>query len=382
MSPPPFSFTSLPAPGPPGVHQRICFRKRGNLWQRGRFDAFLGWSFDSTLGYPGEGPNYGRRVRNPGGSAPNKSDCPPNTHEAQPAPATPVSSNPTSSSSSSGTQKRPPGGWHARFTREWLFATLLPVGLCAAETSIVLDGADAVLKTLNQTAANAAYYRRKDYADAADDEARGGRSPSLDVSMEWTAQRQRVRLICRDMYRAIADRPESDQALAINELIETYMPRSVRLQLRSHNFVEREQYVAVRAAVYNLREKYWTAENWLELRLCKYIATGVFRLGHKLFSMVQNSDGVWESQVLVPMPSNINRARQDHVYSALLVPSPFRNPTAVADAQKEVLKHHDFEVSEDGKCAVIDIFGAARSAHGKAVLNKNLDKESAPRMQT
>ena len=86
--------------------------------------------------------------------------------------------------------------------------------------------------------------------------------------------------------------------------------------------------------------------------------------------------------MLVPMPSNPHRARQDHIYRALPVPSPFRNPSAVAAAQKEVLKHHDFEISEDGKCAVIDIWGAAKCAHEKAVSNKNLDTESAPRLQT
>ena len=172
---------------------------------------------------------------------------------------------------------------------------LLPNDLCVEQTPILPAGADSVLKTLNGVAANLAYYRRKDYeTQTAAADSRGGRGPSLDVSKERSAQRQRVRLICRDMYKAVADRPEEDQALAINELVETYMPRSVRLLLRAHTFVEREKYVAIRSTVYELREKYWTAENWLELRLCKYIATGVFRLGHKLFSMVQNNDGVWE----------------------------------------------------------------------------------------
>jgi hypothetical protein len=43
------------------------------------------------------------------------------------------------------------------------------------------------------------------------------------------------------MYRAVCDRPEADQALAINELIETYFPRSIRLLLRELSFVERER---------------------------------------------------------------------------------------------------------------------------------------------
>ena len=189
--------------------------------------------------------------------------------------------------------------------------------------------------------------------------------------MEHEAQRQRVRWVCRDMYRAIADRPEADQALAVNELVETYLTRGVRLRLRDHTFVERERYVGVRAAVYHLREKYWTPENWLELRLTKYIAMGVFTVGHKLFSMLQSDDGLWQRQILVPAPSNLNRARQDFIYGPLPVPSPFREPRAVITAQRELLKGHDIDISDDGGCASIDPFAAGSSAVMKARKNNN-----------
>ena len=136
--------------------------------------------------------------------------------------------------------------------------------------------------------------------------------------MQHNAQYQRVRHICREMYCSLADRPESDQALAINELTETYMTRGVRLKMRKMSYTEREGFVAVRSAVHALRTRYWTPANWLELRLCKYIAMGVFTLGTKLFSKMQDSDGAWKTQVLVPMPANQNRAKQDQIFCAIL----------------------------------------------------------------
>jgi hypothetical protein len=113
------------------------------------------------------------------------------------------------------------------------------------------------------------------------------------------------------------------------------MTRGVRLRMRTMTYAEREGFVAVRSAVHKLRTDYWTPANWLELRLCKYIAMGVFRLGGKLFSKKQDTDGAWRSQVLVPRPSNMNRARQDQIFSHVRVPSPFRDPHQVTAAQTE-----------------------------------------------
>ena len=366
---------------------RTCPRKLEFIFQRLRFDEYNGWPFDASLGYPGEGPAVKRRVRNPRGNSPTHTQTP----TATPTPVTPASTTTRTASAPSTDRKRKrpgdngrPGNGIARRSMVWLLGLLLPRGMQITETPLQEEGCLSVLRELNRSKTNAAYYRRKfeEEASEAPDPRGGCRGPSLNVSTEHGPQRQRVRLICRDMYRALSDRPESDQALAVNELVETYLTREVRLRLREHTFVERERYVGIRAAVYELREKYWTAENWLELRLTRYIASGVFRLGHKIFSMVQDSDGVWERQVLVPTPSNKNRAKQDHIFGPLPVPSPFRHHTAVAAAQAELLKHHEFDISEDGKCAVIDIFGAAQSAHAKAVQNNNYDSASPPRIQT
>ena len=189
--------------------------------------------------------------------------------------------------------------------------------------------------------------------------------------MVGRARTERISGICGDMYCALADRPEADQALAINELIETWMPRSVRLKLRTMTYTEREGFVAVRSSVHHLREKYWTAGNWLELRLCKYISMAVFSFGGRLLSKVQRDDGSWERPVLLPAPANQNRARQDHIFGPMLVPSPFRDPAQISQAQAELLKGHDISVTEDGQGASIDIFTATSRAFQHARRNHN-----------
>ena len=197
--------------------------------------------------------------------------------------------------------------------------------------------------------------------------------------MEHRAQYHRVRRACRDTCCVLSDRPEADQALAINELTETYVTRGVRLHLRQMSYTEREGYVAVRSAVHTLRTEYWTPGNWLELRLCKYIAMGVFTLGGKLFSKRQDTDGCWRTQVLVPLPSNLNRAKQDQISPPILVPSPFRDPEQVAAAQKELLADHDIAISDDGKSANIDIFKATSRAFSHARDNNNYTPPSQQR---
>ena len=75
--------------------------------------------------------------------------------------------------------------------------------------------------------------------------------------------------------------------------------------------------------------------------------------------------------MLVPCPSNMNRARQDQIFSPILVPSPFRDPDQVAAAQTELLAGHDIAISDDGKSANIDIFKATSRAFKHARDNNN-----------
>ena len=143
--------------------------------------------------------------------------------------------------------------------------------------------------------------------------------------------------------------------------------------------MEREHYVAVRSAVHDLRTKYWTPANWLELQLCKYTSMGVFSLGHKLFSKRQKSDGSWTRPELLPIPTNLNRAKQDHIFTAMSVPSPFRDPEQVKKAQNDLLEDHDITTSEDGMSASIDIFSGTSRAFKHARDNNNYIPPTAQR---
>jgi hypothetical protein len=156
--------------------------------------------------------------------------------------------------------------------------------------------------------------------------------------------------MCTSLY----GRPKVDQAKAVNELIETLLDRETRLLLREESYVERERYVAVRWAFRELNTNWWTAHNWLELRLKKFLTMRVFQLGGKLFSRKQNADGAWQPAVLMPLPTPAKRARQDGIYTPLFVPNPFRQPEQIKAAQDTVLEGFHFDVSADGKAVSLD----------------------------
>ena len=258
-----------------------------------------------------------------------------------------------------------------RYTLSWLLATLMPGTLADGVEHLNQAGCERVVERLLFHNRQGRYWRGKFEGNSTDPAEVAGRPRAASPSMARNAQYQRVRLISRDMYCAIADRPEADQALAINELTETYVTRGVRVKLRAMSFVERERFVAVRGAVHTLRTQFWTPANWLELRLCKYIAMGVFTLGTKLFSRKQDSDGVWQPQVLLPMPANRNRGKQEQIFSPIYVPSPFRDPAQIKASQDTLLADHDISVSEEGKSANIDIFSATSRAFDHARHNNN-----------
>ena len=145
---------------------------------------------------------------------------------------------------------------------------------------------------------------------------------------------QRVWRAAVDIAADLVDRPPSDQAKILNDVIETCVSREVRLLLREESYVQRERFVAVRWAFEEMREKWWTAHNWLELRLKKFVPNGVYVFGHKLFSKLQDADGIWQRQVFLPIPTPVWRARQDNIFTPLWVESPFRNPPEIAAAQE------------------------------------------------
>eukprot|EP00965_Chrysotila_dentata_P110437 3648720-Pleurochrysis_carterae.AAC.1 len=103
------------------------------------------------------------------------------------------------------------------------------------------------------------------------------------------------------------------------------------------SLVKREAYLAVRSAIATLRDKYWTAESWLELRLKKYISMRVFKFGAKIFSHQMNADGEWERQMLLPVPDSSRRSKRYGIRRDLPVPSPFRSPEATKVAMDTLL---------------------------------------------
>ena len=137
----------------------------------------------------------------------------------------------------------------------------------------------------------------------------------------------------------------ADKAAVCDTLMESF-DEETRAALRARPVVARERFLAVRWAIGELQEHWWTPANWLELRLKKYLAMRVFTLGHKLFSKRLCKDGVWRRAILMRIPGPLAKARKDGICSDLFVPSPFRSPKSIKAAQDDILKNHHFSVSD------------------------------------
>ena len=197
-------------------------------------------------------------------------------------------------------------------------------------------GVSAITQVLNRVAADMRLYRRTAAGDhtPGHDGRSASRGPSRNPSMEETARERRVWRAAVDIAADLVNRPPSDQSNILNDVIETCVSREVRLLLREESYVQRERFVAVRWAFEEMREKWWTAHNWLELRLKKYVPNGVYVYGHKLFSKLQDADGIWQRQVFLPIPTPAWRARQDQIYTPVWVESVFWNPPEIAAAHR------------------------------------------------
>jgi hypothetical protein len=77
-------------------------------------------------------------------------------------------------------------------------------------------GCEYVVAKLQQQRAVARFWRNRCEGKSATPLQEFGRPRAAEPSMQGLAQYQRVRRICRDLYCVLADRPEADQALAIN----------------------------------------------------------------------------------------------------------------------------------------------------------------------
>ena len=295
-----------------------------------------------TLGFPGEGPPK-RPARNPHGYN-NHSPAPPPTDPPIATPSkTTASSTAPASGSSSGLASGKRGHPIIIYTPEWVEQQLEQE-----------DGLAIIAARLNTASRRAREWKRK--AEGSQAEVRGGdlHLPKQEPSMAPNNQQRRVAKLAVTMCATLYGRPNVDQAKAVNDLIETCLDRETRLLIRQESYVQRERYVAVRWAVGEMNANWWTAHNWLELRLKKFLSMRVFTLGGKLFSQKQDAEGSWQRAVLMPIPAPAWRARQDGIYTPLFVPNPFRNPVQIKAAQEKVLEGFHFDISADGKAVSLD----------------------------
>eukprot|EP00965_Chrysotila_dentata_P210870 6186150-Pleurochrysis_carterae.AAC.1 len=168
---------------------------------------------------------------------------------------------------------------------------------------------------------------------------------------------RRVSDLFKTVAAALEGREDREQALFLNRLIESRSLSLHRLLRNSTNaricsYVRRERFIAVRWAIKELRNNHWTAENWLELRLKKFLKVDVFRWGARLFSRkLDQSTGQWLPQMLLPLPDGSKRSREEGIFHALRVPSPFRNDAAMKQALDDLLTVGDKKCinSPDGR---------------------------------
>ena len=170
----------------------------------------------------------------------------------------------------------------------------------------------------------------------------------------------------------------AERAEVVDEMLEL-QEQDFREELRGKGVVARERYLAVRDAIAYLKEHFWTAENWLELRILKYVPMSVFCMAHNLLSKKQDEHGLWHPAVLLKIPGKVWRARKDGIFSHLMVPSPCRNPHQLKKAHDVVLepeaKHES--ISEDGKGVQFDALAMGAEAMKKARDTGNLHPPQA-----
>ena len=249
--------------GCPACRLRLRTRVDRPLWFGPRFHSVA--AHFGILGFPGEGPP--RFVaRNPRGINGFVTEPPTRT----PPPPTPQpTARPGAQTPSSSESCADKGGRPIRlYTAEWV------------QEQVEADGGYEMLAArLNEISRTARKWQRQATATQAEVKGGGTRLPNSSPSMEQQLQQRRVARVSVNMCSHLFGRPAVDQAKAVNDMIETCLSRETRLLLREQSYVQRERFVAVRWAVGELNGKWWTAHNWLELRLKKFLSMRVITVG-------------------------------------------------------------------------------------------------------
>ena len=169
--------------------------------------------------------------------------------------------------------------------------------------------------------------------------------------------------------------PAEEQASVLDTVLQG-RPEEVRASLRGKFYIRCEGFLAARSAITKLQSEWWTAENWLELRLKKFLPMSVFTLGHKLFSKTEGENGRWVSATLLPGPirdeGEWGDAHKWGIRGPLRVPSPFRPPWAMKAAMEKILSKHRFKVSDDGVAAALDPVQMSNECLNAAATSDNL----------
>ena len=205
--------------------------RRGARFARLRFDIFLGFSFDSTMGFPGEGPprKTHRRQRHMG-VKPRAPPAPPLPSPVHPLLEQPHAIRPRGhfrppAAGHLLAPQRPPGRPRGSFDDSriapshctWLLGVLLPAASDICDTPLDPDRCRGRSSANSTPCSTRADYRRKVHeVKSAEPDPRGLSPWPRTVIRQWNMRlnANAYDWSCREMYRTISDRPPPDQALA------------------------------------------------------------------------------------------------------------------------------------------------------------------------
>ena len=140
---------------------------------------------------------------------------------------------------------------------------------------------------------------------------------------------------------------DSEKVYTLNEML-TKASTGVRCALRQHLSMKIEWFLASKALLVTLKEKFWSPMASLELRLQKMLPMSFFHFARRVFSLRQRSDGRWVRRQLLRCPGHSREVRRHGIYRPLLAPGVLSHPGELMSCQEDVLADYDFKESDDG----------------------------------
>ena len=338
-------------------------------------------TFDSTLGYPGEGPPGARRPPPPMDTSRavsaerSRSTSPAIGLSARPQRARLPNSR-LSDPGGAPIGIRPPRAASPALSMDSDSASvssfdydveILPEALVSHGARVAFISKFMECRRLSKFWRKKSYTQSKDSGEfAAGRGSRGFRPTTVQDTID-----NRTRASAVEINDLIAKHPESEHADIVARVIdELSMP--AREALRKTSPMEIEWYLAIRWAFTHMKEHWWTPYNWLELRLKKFISISAFTFAHRVFSKTENDEGKWEPATLLPMPTPHHRAEAFGIFGPMRVPSIVRTPAEMSRVQDVILKDHQVTNSADGLGASFDPLKCSADCLKHARGQKNL----------